>query len=52
MRAMDNRQKRNLTFVTIGLLFVLSGVEYGRWLSAAAWTCVVMTWLAGNLPLR
>ncbi|CAJ1071949.1 major facilitator superfamily domain-containing protein 8 [Xyrichtys novacula] len=25
---MDNHQKRNLTFLTIGLIFVLSGVEY------------------------
>lgn len=30
---MDDHQKRNLTFVTIGLLFVLSGIEYGRWVS-------------------
>lgn len=28
---MDNHQKRNLTFLTIGLLFVLSGIEYGKW---------------------
>ncbi|XP_074544075.1 major facilitator superfamily domain-containing protein 8 [Halichoeres trimaculatus] len=25
---MDNHQKRNLTFLTIGLIFVLSGIEY------------------------
>lgn len=27
---MDNRRKRKLTFVTIGLIFLLSGVEYGK----------------------
>lgn len=27
---MDNRRKRKLTFSTIGLLFLLSGVEYGE----------------------
>ncbi|CAG5896986.1 unnamed protein product [Menidia menidia] len=25
---MDNKQKRNLTFLTIGLIFMLSGIEY------------------------
>ncbi|KAG8013994.1 Major facilitator superfamily domain-containing protein 8 [Nibea albiflora] len=25
---MDNHQKRNLTFLTIGLIFMLSGIEY------------------------
>lgn len=27
---MDNRKKRKLTFLTIGLIFLLSGVEYGE----------------------
>lgn len=27
---MDNRKKRKLTFFTIGLMFLLSGVEYGK----------------------
>lgn len=29
-RTMDNRRKRKLTFFTIGLIFLLSGVEYGK----------------------
>lgn len=28
--AMDYRRKRKLTFFTIGLIFLLSGVEYGE----------------------
>ncbi|KAM4550913.1 major facilitator superfamily domain-containing protein 8 [Odontesthes bonariensis] len=28
MRTMDNNQKKNLTFLTIGLIFMLSGMEY------------------------
>lgn len=27
---MDNRKKKKLTFFTIGLMFLLSGVEYGK----------------------
>lgn len=27
---MDNRKKRKLTFFAIGLMFLLSGVEYGK----------------------
>lgn len=27
---MDNRRKKKLTFLTIGLIFLLSGVEYGK----------------------
>lgn len=30
---MDNHQKRNLTFLTIGLIFMLSGIEYGKFIS-------------------
>lgn len=29
---MDNRRKRKLSFITIGLIFLLSGVEYGKML--------------------
>ncbi|MED6287561.1 hypothetical protein CHARACLAT_017663 [Characodon lateralis] len=28
LSTMDNQQKRNLTFLTIGLIFMLSGIEY------------------------
>lgn len=27
---MDHRKKKKLTFFTIGLMFLLSGVEYGK----------------------
>jgi len=27
---MDYRRKRRLTFFTIGLIFLLSGIEYGK----------------------
>lgn len=48
---MDHVRKRNLTFVSIGLLFVLSGVEYGRWVPTApqAWEWEVLIWLVENL---
>lgn len=36
---MDNHQKRNLTFFTIGLIFMLSGIEYGKFIMTALWTC-------------
>lgn len=32
---MDNHQKRKLTFFTIGLIFILSGVEYGKFITTA-----------------
>lgn len=35
LSAMDNHQKRNLTFLTIGLIFTLSGIEYGKFITAA-----------------
>lgn len=59
---MDDHQKRNLTFGTIGLLFVLSGIEYGKWTSTAPqaweWEMMISTrsangpgrWLSGFVP--
>ena len=31
-RVMDNLKKRNATFLTIGLIFLLSGIEYGKFI--------------------
>lgn len=31
---MDNRREKKVTFITIGLIFLLSGVEYGKISSA------------------
>lgn len=42
---MDHHQKRTLTFVTIGLIFVLSGIEYGKSVSAP-----LMISLEADLP--
>lgn len=42
---MDRHQKRTLTFVTIGLIFVLSGIEYGKFVTAP-----LMVSLDSDLP--
>lgn len=36
---MDNNQKRNITFFTIGLIFMLSGIEYGEFMMTSFVTC-------------
>lgn len=35
---MENHKKRNLTFFTIGLMFMLSGIEYGKSIMTALWS--------------
>lgn len=49
---MDNLQKRNLTFLTIGLIFMLNGIEYGKFIITASWTWghEIMVSLQQNLP--
>ena len=49
---MDNHQKRNLTFLTIGLIFMLSGIEYGKFIMTAlrTWRHEIMVSLEQNLP--
>lgn len=42
---MDQHRKRTLTFVTIGLIFVLSGIEYGEFVTAP-----LMISLESDLP--
>lgn len=48
---MDNHQRRNLTFLTIGLIFILSGIEYGKFIMTVLWTWKqIMISLEQNLP--
>lgn len=49
---MDHHQKRTLTFVTIGLIFVLSGIEYGKFATAPLMTSLSARRSCGELPPR